>query len=177
MKKFLKILLLSTFLLMSSFNLRQVYGFCYENHVRHCHPHCDDPNDDDDERTKYKKLFVIISSGDIDLGTFVRGATYDVEAPENQIEFEIRALKAKRFNVVLSNDGSKLVNRGVSITTEWRFSHDCGVNDVPFINRGRYYFWNKMILGCFITSITIPANAPSGNYNFEQVLTVYPTCL
>jgi hypothetical protein len=177
MKIIQKILILSTIIMMSSFNLQNALSFCSGNHVRHCQPYCDNPCDDDNERTKYSKLFVIISSGNIDLGTFVRGATYDVEAPENEIEFEIQGLKAKRFNVILSNNGSQLTNRGVSITTEWRFSHDCGINDIPFFNGAMYFFWKKMILGCFITSITIPKNARSGNYSFEQVLTVYPTCL
>ena len=116
---------------------------------------------------------VIITSGDIDLGTFVRGANYDIEPPQNQIEFELKGKKAKKFNVVLSTDGSDLGNpNNVSITTEWRFSHDYGCNDLSFVSGSSYFFWKKMILGCFITSINISNNARSGDYSFEQVLTV-----
>ena len=138
----------------------------------------DDPHDDDNQCTKYKKLNINIISGNIELGTFVKGvAVYQIEPPYNQIEFELNSNKAKKFNVILSNSGSTLTSNGVTITTEWRYSTDYGVNDAKFTNGTNYFFWNKMILGCFVTSISIPSGAGSGTVSFEQVLTVYPSSL
>lgn len=143
------------------------------NRVRSCPPYQDNPDDDDSE-TKYNKMFVLINNANVDLGEFVRvGYPYEIEPPNNQIEFEIIGVKAKKFNVVLSTDGSNLGNpNDVSITTEWRYSNDYGSDNLPFVSGSSYFFWNKMILGCFITSINISPNASSGNHSFEQVLTV-----
>lgn len=153
--------------------INESYCHKYKNHVRCCEHYCDDPDDDDNPKTKKSKLFVIITSGDVDLGSFVKGAYYEIEPPQNQIEFEIKGLKAKKFNVVLNTDGSNLGSpNNVEITTEWRFSHDYGCNDLSFVSGNSYFFWKKMILGCFITSINISNNAQAKDYNFEQVLTV-----
>jgi hypothetical protein len=171
MKKFQKILVL---LIFTAGIFAADNALACDNHVRHCDNYRDCPDDDDDPVTKKSKLFVIISSGDVDLGTFVKGADYDIDPPDNQIEFEIIGIRAKRFTVCLSTAGSDLGNpNNVSITTEWRFSHDYGCYDRPFINGGSYFFWNKMILGCFITSIHLSQNATPGSHSFEQVLTVH----
>ncbi len=172
MKNF-KIILFIISIIASTIITDYAYSYEHRNRVRNCAPYRDDNDDDDCENTKYKKLFVIITSGDVDVGTFVRGARYEIEPPNNEIEFEIIGMKAKKFRVVLSTEGSDLGNpNDVSITTEWRFSHDYGCNDLPFVSGSSYFFWKKMILGCFITSINISPNARSGNHSFEQVLTV-----
>lgn len=172
MKNFQKILFF--LLILLGFFLAE-YSYChdYKNRVRSCPPYRDDDDDDDCESTKYNKLFVIINSGDVDLGEFVKGAKYEIEPPNNQIEFEIVGIDAKRFRVVLSTDGSDLGNpNDVSITTEWRFSHDYGCYNLPFVSGSTYFFWKRMILGCFITSINISPTAQAGERSFEQVLTV-----
>lgn len=149
---------------------------CDHNHhnvVRHCgESHCE-PDDDDDRCTKKSKLSITLTSGDVYLGSFVRGCNYEFEQPENELEFEIIGNRAKNFWISINTSGSdtgKLSD--VWLDTEWRYSTDSGCHNNYLECMGIFYFKKKMIVSCFVNEVRVSHTAQSGGRNFTQVLTV-----
>jgi hypothetical protein len=133
----------------------------------------DNPSDDDNPVTKRTKLMLKITNNEVNIGTYIKGGSYRIEPPENEIEFELDGIKAKKFTISINIDGSDNGNSNdVSIITEWRYSTDTGINDQLLISGSSYFFWNKMIIGCFITSINVPNNLNVNTQSFEQVISI-----
>lgn len=145
----------------------------HHNVVRHCgESHCE-PDDDDDDCTKKSKLNVALTSGNINLGSFVRGCTYEFEQPENELEFEITGNKAKNFWISINTSGSDVGTLSdVLLDTEWRYSTDSGCFNNCLECLGIFYFKKKMIVSCFVNEVRVSNTAQPGERNFTQVLTV-----
>jgi hypothetical protein len=113
-------------------------------------------------------MFEIVKSGDVDLGSFVKGSTYILDPPFNEINFTIKSYDNLEHTVILSNQDSNLgSNSDVIIYAEWYV----GIN-TPFINGNLYKFTGSLNIKVKINKVVISSQATNEAKSFSQFLKV-----
>jgi hypothetical protein len=104
---------------------------------------------------------LITSSGEVNLGSFVKGGTYSVDPFYNEITYTISAIDSveRERTVLLYNTDSDFgSDTDVKLTTEW-------IVDIntPFVNGGEYKFKGFLKVKVKVKYLNISQNAISGS--------------
>ena len=103
---------------------------------------------------------IITSSGNVNLGTFVKGGIYSLDSYFNEITFTITCFDSvkREHTVILHNiDSETESDNGIKINTEWIVN-----TNTPFINGAEYSFKNRLKVKVRVKSILVPENCNSG---------------
>jgi len=103
---------------------------------------------------------VVTSSGEVDLGSFVKGGSYSVTPCFNEITYTITAFDSVdcEHTVILYNSDSEFGSESdVKIITEWTVD----IN-TPFVNGGEYRFKKFLKVKVKVLDLHISPNAISG---------------
>jgi hypothetical protein len=126
---------------------------------------------------KIYSQITITSPSNVNLGTFVAGSTGNIDAPFNELVFQITSPKDTIYSIIIENQSSKINENNANISTKWLVSGNIvGGNVQPnysdFQSGTIYQFRQIMYIKVIVNNAQIYSSAVSGDRVFIQELIV-----